>query len=154
MDVNATERGETVQELFVENDAAVITLHVVSIAGGTLFNVKVESVGDHEEDVLSIGAFPEMRSGTGSQTLTVPVHGKLRVTAEYTGGVVFQMRAKGIGAAALTDTRPVKIEESMYQHEVDTDVLSELRCIRQGIDRLVNHLREITGIEADKGEDY
>jgi hypothetical protein len=154
MDVAATSNGETIQELNVENDAVTITCHISSFGGNTLFDLKIEAVGDRATDKAVIAEFPQLSSGTGVRTLTVPCSGKIRVTTNYTGAISFQLRGKGVGAAAVDLPKTVAVAESQYQREIDADIVHELGCIRDLLEKAVNHLREITNIESDTGDKY
>jgi hypothetical protein len=154
MDVTATAGGSSEQYLNVENDAVTITCHIESFGGNTIFDLKIESIGDKSTDKVVIASFPQLTSGLGVRTLTVPCTGKILVTVDYTGPVAFQLRGKGVGAAAVDGAKPVTIEESVYQQGINAAILDELRCTRMAVERAVNHLREITGIEADTGDDY
>jgi hypothetical protein len=78
----------------------------------------------------------------------------MRITAVYTDGITFQMRGKGVTAAALRSTQTVQLAATSYQRRQDQQVVDLLDCIRLLLVAQLNHLREITSIEADRGNDY
>jgi len=152
-----TVAGKASTTVTVENDAVIFTCYVTSLEADATLNILVEEIGDAPNNTIVLARLPQVsRALANPQSISLPVGGVLRLTAEYTGSVNFEMRGRAISGAALgnTSTQSVQVVTSEADNLYRESVLCSLDNIYNTLQRILNHQRMITNIEEDKGNEF
>ena len=156
-DLSEATKGKTVCDVVVENDSIAITCYVTSLGSDQTLDVLIEEIGNDPRNVKLIHRFPQVARSRGNpQSVSLPVGGVLRFTAEYSGAVDFEMRARAISGGALVQgsTQLISSVESdddkVYREQIIC-LLTENNVL---LGTILNHQRLITNINQDLGDVY
>lgn len=151
-----TEDATTEFRVSLEQAAALITLHVISTSGS--ISVKIYDSGDNTRDRLLVGQFPIIRSDSDPIQLAVPTGGTLLFVVDSIGAVEATIRGKGIDQIVeqlnVTDVNEIKMKKDNELDVFREEVVGELHCLNRTMIQILNHMRYMTDIRADDGEDF
>lgn len=149
-----TAADEHIMRVGVEQSAVALTLFVSSLAAGSNIYMKVYHAGNHEDDKVLIHESPFFDNATDTPyAFEVEVHGPLLIEVFTTGAASFVIRGKAISAHAA-DVQVVSTTSDDVQKIWRKDMLQQMQENNELLQKLLNHLRVMTDINADEGEDY
>lgn len=152
--ISSSGYGKETKEVVVEDDAISITCYTASLGVGATLNIKIEQIGNNLDNVKLIKRFDTITiAGAPPYTESFNVGGTLRITAEYTGAVTFDMQGRAIsGSSAVADgiqkVTVIPNEADLVHRE---QVVLHLHQIEEKLDALLNHQRFITKLEEPGG---
>lgn len=154
--INLTEDATTEFRVSLEQAAALITLHVVSASGS--ISVRIYDAGDNTRDKILVGQFPSIRSDSDPIQLAVPTGGTLLFVVDTMGSIEATIRGKGIDHIVdqlnITDVNELKEKKSNELSVFRDEVVAELNCLNKTMLQILNHMRYMTDIRSDDGEDF
>jgi hypothetical protein len=152
-DFTATSAGEKSIRFTSESEAIKVSLNITDKTSSKVYWELYEEPGDGAGHERLIYQSPT-NGNKGVETLMLPAVGKIRIDLYYTGAITLEMSVTGISAISALTSLPVQVLESDANDVFKQKVLACLSSIDDRLDRILNHQREITGIEADKGENF
>lgn len=156
MDTTVTAVGKETLRVSLEQESAILTVHVSSMAVGTAILVDVYEVSQDSGDEFRIYTQSPIRAAGDPIQFPVTPGGSFRVQVEHTGAATYTVRGKSVSsipASLVPETeadRVAKKSEEVFRQEL----LSCLDNINDVMKRILNHQRVITGIESDEGEEF
>lgn len=156
-DINASASGKSIQDIVVENDSITLTCYADSLANNASLNITIEEIGNNAGNVRLLKRTTTIiKASEVPSTETLPVSGIVRITAEYSGAVVFEIHARAVSAAASNaiTTQPVELQLTSDDILYRNRQISLLCQIHDKLETILNHQRQITGLEDDIGDKY
>lgn len=155
LDVVATSAGSDSVVVNVEDDGVILTAYASSLDEEAQIYIIVENIGDGTDNVELIEEFPLIVQSGVPHQLSIPVSGNIRITANYNGAASYEIRGKAVSGSALNSkATPVKVELTETDIQNQRDIVLQLRKIDATLNRILNHQRLITGVEAETGEEF
>lgn len=143
--------GATSVTLNTEQSAVIFTMVLSSVAGDTKFNIRVFAVGDSDERLLYDTPIYQTALVEPVE-FSVQTGNKIRVDIFYTGVVTYELRAKAIASLPVPTT--INTVDSDAEIAWRGTIESQLATTNDKLQRILNHLRIITEVEEDKGDDF
>ena len=157
LDINESIAGKIIRDVVIEKDAVSLTCYTASLQPGASIELTIEYIGNHPDNrrvLQRIGPISQAGGLPITERFNVP--GTLRITAEFTGAVIFDLQGRAItGSAAIIDTvQNVSIvttdEDRIYRQQH----ISELHSIHETLEAILNHQRLITRAEEPIGDKF
>ncbi len=150
LNFTATAAGSKSVRFTSEAEALKFSLNVVSATGQIYWEVYEEPGDSNGHEVLVLQTSTHLHDKVMQRTLSSV--GKLRIDFYYFGAISLELSATGIAASpALPPALPPAPTSSLAS---DIAILSCLESIDDSLRRILNHQRQITDLESDKGDDY
>jgi hypothetical protein len=134
----------------VEQPAASFTFHPTVVTGTHSFCIF--EVGDHADDKILLYRSPLIEKVQSPISVSVPCNGPILIVVEYSGTMTYTVRGKaintGISIQQVTETSAAQVADRQLR------LINLLECNNTLLEKVVNHLRHISGIESDEGDTY
>ena len=144
-------RGTTTTTVTQEFSTVIFTLNVTALAANTSLDLKFFSIVDSVEREL-LHAPLVTKITPDSIEFTVQAGGDIRVDVAYNGAATYTIHAKSLANAPALET--ITVTESASTAEWQAGMLDSLQINNELMMKLVNHLRQITGVRNDDGESF
>jgi hypothetical protein len=153
LNVTATEAGSKSIEFTNEAEAVTLSLNIVSNGMGTHYMEVYWVAGDSNDHEVRLLQTPSSGS-LGVTQYTLPNTGRLRVEIVYTAQTTFELTATGRPGIVANTSFDVNVQETQADRMFKDRLLMCLDNIVDRLERIVNHQRQISGVEDNKGNKY
>lgn len=154
---NQTINGTGTQSLkiAVEQGAAAFTFHLTSTASPFLATFKMYHVGDHDDDKVLIHTSPSFTQAAQTPySFEVDVAGPLLFEITTDNTITYTLRGKALTSRTVGTQTVALSNESTELKNWRADVKQLLQQNNELLDKVVNHLRVMTDINPDEGEEF
>jgi hypothetical protein len=148
-----TTQGREEKIITLEQQSIIMTVHVLALDTDAVINIDVFEIGDDATDETLLHSFPSIRSAkdTPIQVRLSP-GGSLLIKVDHSAGVTYDIRGKSVEYLAAPEEITVNANQGeLIFREV---MLEHLHNINVTLDKILNHQRQITDIESDKGDEF
>jgi len=147
MNIVSTGIGKSTMAVVVENDSLSLTVYVSSI-GQSVLDIVVYEVGLHDDNKRVLRRLPQYDRAQGDpKNFIIPTGGRIEIEATYNGSVSFEIHGKAVSAYAHSEREVPLPAEGELEHWASNKQL--LIDINDNLRKMNNHLRVITGLEAE-----
>jgi hypothetical protein len=148
-----TTQGREEKIITLEQQSVIMTVHVSALDTDAVLNIDVFEIGDKDTDQALLYSFPSIRSSQDTPLqIRLSPGGSLLIKVDHSAGVTYDIRGKSVEFLAAPEEITVTANHGeLIFREV---MLEHLHNINATLDKILNHQRQITDLESDKGDEF
>jgi hypothetical protein len=151
IDETATRAGTESLRVSLEQESAILTLNVTAVEKDKRLDMIVYEVSQDSEDEILLHRLPSVTRASEPLQITVTPGGSFRIVIERTGTATYTVRGKSVSSLPVV---PIDVIGTAEEADRQTKIINLLMCNNDLLEKLVNHMRYISGLESDEGDNY